>query len=517
MDNRCRIRVFFDVEATNRIEKATGERVTSYLRSLVYLKEYKFVILPPSDASRSEKDYRKSRHQKNPELVLHVYDWQKYIGSSDDPLYHEEAKYLLSNFLSYSVDGIDGRVPKGFGAPVDEAIWRKQENEVLAFLRTEWGKLQPSVAPEATTVAKESTGEHPLEAPYRHVLMDMLRSMNPEKEKVVESITVFGINPLEELDMAEIAKVLLDNSIHVIADEPKVDSPPEKVPQTSKIVLRKRACRKSTGRKTPRARRSSTTAAPPPAMLETQPLLTQLPATQRQDIESIPKSENDLSRHESSPPETVKVRKDLPNEKVALLKQMWERDKPLILYPQDQSEETPVPSSGLNPLLKCSSPLCVQQDGTLNQATKNNMAKESTSRKRLQNLELKTGRSRSTRHGRMESPSFAARENKSNRGDILPDPASSPNHNVSSSLDIRHRHMSEPQAHVLAASIREETLSPVPYPSSQKVINNERDEEDSDEEMVDFQISQVKDSHASRQCLLELDDDEDGLYDFEIR
>jgi hypothetical protein len=175
------------VEATNRIERMTGERVTSYLRSLVYLKEYKFVILPPSDALQSKKDYSKSSHRKLPELVLHVYDWQKYIGSSDDPLYHEEAEYLLSNFLSYSLDGNDGRVPKGYGVTADEVIWRKQENEALGFVRNEWEKLQATDPPEQPN-AEESTEEHLLEAPYRHVLMSMLQSMEPEKERVVENI-----------------------------------------------------------------------------------------------------------------------------------------------------------------------------------------------------------------------------------------------------------------------------------------------------------------------------------------
>jgi hypothetical protein len=164
------------VEATNRIEKMTGERVTSYLRSLVYLKEL-----------QSKKDYSKSSHRKLPELVLHVYDWQKYIGSSDDPLYHEEAEYLLSNFLSYSLDGNDGRVPKGYGVTADEVIWRKQENEALGFVRNEWEKLQATDPPEQPN-AEESTEEHLLEAPYRHVLMSMLQSMEPEKERVVENI-----------------------------------------------------------------------------------------------------------------------------------------------------------------------------------------------------------------------------------------------------------------------------------------------------------------------------------------
>jgi hypothetical protein len=188
MDSRCRIRVFFDVEATNRIEKSTGERVTSYLRSLVYLKEYKFVILPPSDAPNSKKDYYRSSHRNLPELVLHVYDWQKYIGSSDDPLYHEEAEYLLSNFLSYSLDGNDGRVPRGYGVTADEIIWRKQENEALGFVRNEWEKLQATEPAEHASPAEEPIDDHLLEAPYRHVLMSMLQSMEPEKERVVESI-----------------------------------------------------------------------------------------------------------------------------------------------------------------------------------------------------------------------------------------------------------------------------------------------------------------------------------------
>lgn len=172
MDSRCRIRVFFDVDATDRIELATGERVTSYLRGLIYLQKYKFAILPP-DPSSSTKDYHTSRHRHHPELVLHAYDWQKYIGSRDDPLYHEEATYLLSNFSRYPVDGEEGRVPPGYGSSADEVIWRKQETEALKFLRNQWGPTR--------TDHKALSG--PLEAPIsametpdREVLMSMLRT-----------------------------------------------------------------------------------------------------------------------------------------------------------------------------------------------------------------------------------------------------------------------------------------------------------------------------------------------------
>lgn len=189
MDNRCRIRVFFDNQATDRIEKATGERVTSYLRSLVYLRSYKFVILPPNPSPSSKKDYHTSRHRHNPELVLYAYDWQKYIGSRDDPLYHEEATYLLSDFTQFSVDGDHGRVPRGYGTPADETIWRKQENEALAFLRSQWEELI-RLNGKASTPPVTKAPTHPaMETPNRQVIMSMLHAgMNEDQRQVFKGI-----------------------------------------------------------------------------------------------------------------------------------------------------------------------------------------------------------------------------------------------------------------------------------------------------------------------------------------
>lgn len=188
MDSRCRIRVFFDNAATDRIEKATGERVTSYLRSLVYLRSYKFVILPPNPSPSSKKDYHTSRHRQNPELVLYAYDWQKYIGSRDDPLYHEEATYLLSDFTQYSVDGDHGRVPRGYGTQADEAVWRKQENEALVFLRIQWESI--GMNGEASTPPPANVAVYPaMETPNRQVLISMLHGgMNEDQRQVFNNI-----------------------------------------------------------------------------------------------------------------------------------------------------------------------------------------------------------------------------------------------------------------------------------------------------------------------------------------
>ena len=147
MDSRCRIRVFFDVEATNRIEKATGERVTSYLRSLIYLRSYRFGILPPGDVSSTIHDVQTSRHRDRPELVLYAHDWQRDIGSRNDPLYHEEATCLLSDFSHYPPEGDAGRVQPGYGTPGEEEIWRKQENTTLAFLQTYWETMHSKASP----------------------------------------------------------------------------------------------------------------------------------------------------------------------------------------------------------------------------------------------------------------------------------------------------------------------------------------------------------------------------------
>jgi uncharacterized protein YbdZ (MbtH family) len=173
MDSRCRIRVFFDVEATNRIEKATGERVTSYLRSLVYLRKFRFGILPPDASSSSTNDFQTSRHRQRPELVLYAYDWQRDIGSRNDPIYHEEATYLLSDFTQFSADGEDGRAPPGFGSAGDEAIWRKQENAALDFLKNSWQTLRPSVTLEVEPVEPVLI---PAQTPHRQDLMSMLQT-----------------------------------------------------------------------------------------------------------------------------------------------------------------------------------------------------------------------------------------------------------------------------------------------------------------------------------------------------
>jgi hypothetical protein len=188
MDSRCRIRVFFDNEATDRIEKATGERVTSALRSLLYLRSYKFMILPPNPSPSSKTDYHTSRHRYHPELVLYAYDWQKYIGSRDDPLYHEEATYLLSNFAQHPVDGDQGRVSRGYGLPADEAIWRKQENEALVFLKTQWESIRSNgkLANPPLTDVPVYRGK---QTPNRQTLMDMLHmDMDESRRQVFKEI-----------------------------------------------------------------------------------------------------------------------------------------------------------------------------------------------------------------------------------------------------------------------------------------------------------------------------------------
>jgi hypothetical protein len=288
--------VFFDNAATDRIEKATGERVTSYLRSLVYLRSYKFVILPPNPSPSSKKDYHTSRHRQNPELVLYAYDWQKFIGSRDDPLYHEEATYLLSDFTQYSVDGDHGRVPRGYGTQADEAVWRKQENEALVFLRSQWESI--GMNGEASTPPPANVAVYPaMETPNRQVLISMLHGgMNEDQRQVFNNIRgthiiswffpvladassiVFGINPLEELDLAEIQKVLLASGVKVIPEEEVLQSPVPPIEYPTKPKSRRKACRKSTGRRPPRSFKSPITdpvvaASPPPV---TQPLMTQM-------------------------------------------------------------------------------------------------------------------------------------------------------------------------------------------------------------------------------------------------
>lgn len=188
MDSRCKIRVFFDNQATDRIEKATGERVTSYLRSLVYLRSYKFAILPPNLSASSKKDYHTSRHRHNPELVLHAYDWQRYIGSRDDPLYHEEATYLLSDFTQYPVDGDQGRVPPHYGKLADEAIWRKQENQALTFLRTQWESMR-SNGKASSPPSTEALVVPPIRTRNRQELMSIMHAgINEAQQQVFKEI-----------------------------------------------------------------------------------------------------------------------------------------------------------------------------------------------------------------------------------------------------------------------------------------------------------------------------------------
>ncbi|KAJ9097304.1 hypothetical protein QFC21_004973 [Naganishia friedmannii] len=514
MDSRCRIRVFFDVEATNRIEKASCERVTSYLRSLVYLKEYKFVILPPSDTPHSEKDYYKSSHRKHPELVLHVYDWQKYIGSSDDPLYHEEAEYLLSNFLSYSLDGNDGRVPKGYGVAADEVIWRKQENEALGFVRNQWETSQSSGLPEHTSSTEEPTEEHLLEAPYRHVLMSMLRSMEPEKERVVENIKVFGINPLEELDVMEITKVLLDNGVNIIPDTPpQAKIPVRKQPEPPRQVPRKKACRKSTGRKLPQARRSHSTMAKSPEISEIQPLVTQHIATQ--SIRHETKAQSDTSaRLATDLPETAKAGHGLTEED-AKLKEIWERNKHLILYPHDPVDEVGIASSQLNPFGSVETIAGARQGGSKRQVIPSNGARGSSLATRFRESEPES--STSMHHSGAKTLKLKGKDRDDNKGCILRNPSPAPPHPLSSPLSLTTQmHKTSRQAHRWAPASHGEASSPVPLPSSQKVIRNDRDKEDSDMDQDGPQSAQARSRRLSSQYLFELDSDEDGLYDFEV-
>lgn len=182
MDSRCRIRVFFDVEATNRIEKATRERVTSYLRSLVYLRKYKFGILPPSATPTTTDEFHTSRHRKRPELVLYAYDWQRDIGSRSDPLYHEEATYLLSDFTHFSADGDDGRAPLGYATAEDDAIWRKQENAALMLLKGIWERLRPTETPAAEIVEAVLVPDTE-KTPHRQDLISMLQTGMSETQR----------------------------------------------------------------------------------------------------------------------------------------------------------------------------------------------------------------------------------------------------------------------------------------------------------------------------------------------
>lgn len=91
-------------------------------------------------------------------------------------------------------------------------------------------------------------------------------------------LIVFGINPLEELDLAEIQKVLLLSGVNVIPEEEAMQSLVPPIEQPVKPKLRRKACRKSTGRRPPRSYKSPiidpvAAPSPPPA---TQPLMTQM-------------------------------------------------------------------------------------------------------------------------------------------------------------------------------------------------------------------------------------------------
>jgi hypothetical protein len=106
---------------------------------------------------------------------------------------------------------------------------------------------------------------------------------------------VFGINPFEELDLAEIQKVLMLSGVKVIPEEepPQDRIVPKEEP--AEPVRRRRACRKSTGKKPPRTSNSPSTkpvvaASPPPA---TQPLMTQMPQYMHDKVAS---SDQETSR-----------------------------------------------------------------------------------------------------------------------------------------------------------------------------------------------------------------------------
>ncbi|KAJ9119656.1 hypothetical protein QFC22_003366 [Naganishia vaughanmartiniae] len=542
MDSRCRIRVFFDVEATNRTEKMTGERVTSYLRSLVYLKEYKFVILPPSHAaSHPKKDYYKSSHRNRPELVLHVYDWQKYIGSSDDPLYHEEAEYLLSNFLSYSLNGIDGRVPKGYGTTADEVICRKQENEALGFVRSEWERSQSIDPLEHATSVEESIEKHLLEAPYRHVLMSMLRSLEPDEEKVVDNIkgeplhrrkmldaranrpcpdVVFGINPLEELDVMEIAQVLLDNAVNIIPDTPpRAKSPPPKAEKVPRQVPRKKACRKSTGRKLPHARRSVSTAAAPPEILAPQALLTQLVFTQNLPLESTFEVDDHSPRRDSGSPEPAGARYITLEKRKAILKQTSQPYNRHISLPDTSTpNDADITSSRSSNVGKDGRATGFHQEA-LNRRVQANVKESHTLTEQLRRgSESERERDIRMHHGSSETSKSAGKKRESNESEVIQRPAPPPPPpDISSSQAMTSQIPKSPQqAQPSATASQREAPSPIPLPSSQQATRNDREEEDSDMDQDNLQSALRRNRQSSYHYLFELDDDEDGLYEFEV-
>lgn len=226
------------------------------------------------------------------------------------------------------------------------------------------------------------------------------------------------------------------------------------------------------------------------------------------------------SRRQSGPPDPLGASSFTPSEdrEIATLKQDWERRKHIVSLPGTfpPPNETGINNSRLSNIVGDGTVTSLQPDGA-NHPTRANVNESNTVSETMpRGSEAGMKRNLDLVEGPIEDSKSAGERRAGVASGLIRKPSPLPARRMSSPRPVTTQiHRSIGRAHPPVITSQGEASSPLPLPSSQKPTRKE-DEENSDMEQDGHPSVQPKSRRLSGQYLFELNDDEDGLYDFEV-